>query len=158
MNNTSANLQTSLPTNVLFTLSVFLDTVVNSSTWSSGAEDIWSSGKNSRYVTLIGTHQPIMQRHKTLNFFASVVLFSNTQIALPSMGLLAPDHLRQDICSPYRHQPHHRLIRIFGWMDSYAVLAAALCFIPSFWSFHWSIIYTVVLEQQSWISSNIYWS
>jgi len=41
-------------------------------------------------------------------------------------------------------------------MDSYAVLAAALCFIPSLWSFHWSIIYTVVLEQQSWISSNIY--
>jgi len=25
-------------------------------------------------------------------FFASVVLFSNRQIALPSMGLLAPDH------------------------------------------------------------------
>ena len=29
-------------------------------------------------------------------------------------------------------------------MDFYAVLAAALCFIPSLWSFHWSIIYTVV--------------
>jgi len=57
--------------------------------------------------------------------------FSNGQIALPSMGLLAPDHLRQDICSPHRHQPHHRPIRIFGWMDSYAVLAAALLFIPS---------------------------
>ena len=41
-----------------------------SSTWSSGAEKIWSSWKNSRYAIL------------------------------PSMGLLAPDHLRQDICSP----------------------------------------------------------
>jgi len=66
-----------------------------------------------------------MLRHQTQRF-ASVVLFSNVQIALLSMGLLAPDHLRQDICSPYRHQPHHRPIRIFGWMDSYAVLAAAL--------------------------------
>ena len=47
------------------------------------------------------------------------------------------------------NQLHHRPIRIFGWMDSYAVLTAALCFIPSLWSFHWSIIYTVVLEQQS---------
>jgi len=36
-----------------------------------------------------------------LNSFAFVVLFYNTRIALPSMGLLAPDHLRQDICSPY---------------------------------------------------------
>jgi len=27
---------------------------------------------------------------------------------------------------PYKHQPHHRPIRIFKWMDSYAVLAAAL--------------------------------
>ena len=57
------------------------------------------SVKNSRYATLIGTHQPIMLRHKT-ELFASVVLFSNGQIALPSMGLLAPDHLRQDI-SPF---------------------------------------------------------
>jgi len=88
--------------------------------------------KNSRYANLIGTHQPIMLQHKT-QLFASVVLFSNGQIALPSMGLLAPDHLRQDICSPYRHQPHHRPIWIFGWMDSYMVLAAALFFIPSLW-------------------------
>jgi len=76
-----------------------------SSTWSSGAEKIWSSWKNSRYAIL------------------------------PSMGLLAPDHLRQDICSPGTNRiiTLYR-IRIFGWMDYYyAVLAAALFFIPSLW-------------------------
>jgi len=42
-------------------------------------------------------------------------------------------------------------------MDSYAVLAAALCFIPSLWSFHWSYLQcgfgAAVLNN---ISSNIY--
>jgi len=71
--------------------------------------------------------------------------FSNGQIAL---GLLAPDHLRQDTCSPCRHQPHHRPIRIFGWMDSYAVLAAALVFIPSLWRSRHTITmqHTAVLD------------
>jgi len=49
-------------------VSVFLEMTVNSSTWSSGAEKIWSSGKNSKYATLIGTHQPIMLRHQTQLF------------------------------------------------------------------------------------------
>jgi len=42
-----------------------------------------SSGKNSRYATLTGTHQPIILWHKT-QLVASIVLFYNTQIALPS--------------------------------------------------------------------------
>jgi len=33
-------------------VSVFLEMTVNSSTWSSGAEKIWSSEKNSKYATL----------------------------------------------------------------------------------------------------------
>jgi len=57
------------------------------------------------------------------------------QITLQSMGLLAPDHHWQDICSAYRHQLHHCPIRIFGWRDSYTVLAATLVFIPSLCSY-----------------------
>ena len=76
-------------------------------------------------------HTPANYATTSNSTFCILVLFSNGQIALPSMELLAPDHLRQDIYSPYRQQPHHRPIRIFGWMDSYAVLAAALFIIPS---------------------------
>jgi len=67
------------------------------------------------------------------------------------MELLAPDHLRQDICSPYRHQPYHRPIRIFSWMDSYAVLAAALLIIPSLWR---QLNFLLKVTAISWIKNN----
>jgi len=61
-----------------------------------------------------------MLRHKTA-FLHPLFFFSNGKIALPSLGLLASDHLRQDICSPYRHQPHHRPIgygSLAGWIPT----------------------------------------
>jgi len=50
MNNTSENIQTSIRISWIVYISVFLEMIVNSTTWSSGAEKIWSSGKNSRSV------------------------------------------------------------------------------------------------------------
>ena len=117
-------------------VSIFLQMIINSSIWSSGAEKIWSSGRNSRYATLISTHQPIMLRHighKTQLFLHLLFFFLTGKLHYRQWDFWHLTTCCRISVHHYKHQPHHRLIRIFGWMDFYAVLAAALFFIPSLW-------------------------
>ena len=64
------------------------------------------------------------------NFVSYLCILSILCIFVFLCDILLPSGVINDD----RHQPHHHPIRIFGWMDSYAVLAAALVFIPSLWS------------------------
>jgi len=78
-----------------------------------------------------------MLRHKT-QLFLHPLFFFNRQIALPSMGLLALTTCGRCRRIYVHHIGTNRITVLCrslagSWMDSYAVLAAALFFIPSFW-------------------------